>query len=145
MEFLVAVDGSEQSERALRHACEIARAAGADVVVAHAVDPRVYQTEGADETDRDGALVVEGPDEAEERGQEVLDEARSLAREFEFDPETELLYGDPAVVLADYARERDATGLYVGHRGLSAAHEAMMGSVAKRLLERSAVPVTVVR
>ena len=55
--------------------------AGAEVVLAHAVDPSVYQTEGADEADRDGALVMEGPDEAEARGREVLDEALNLARE----------------------------------------------------------------
>ncbi|MEF8841416.1 MAG: universal stress protein [Haloarculaceae archaeon] len=144
MEFLVAVDGSEQSKRALRYACEMARAAGASVVLAHAVDPSVYQTEEVDETDRDGALVMEGPDEAEERGREVLEEALELARESGFDPETELLYGDPAVVVGDYAQERDVTGVYVGHRGLSEEYEAMMGSVAKRLVERSVVPVTVV-
>jgi nucleotide-binding universal stress UspA family protein len=144
MEFLVAVDGSEQGARALRYACEMARAAGADVVVAHAVDPEVYQTEGVDEADREGALVVEGPDEAETRGQEVLDEALEHAHEAGFDPETELLHGDPATVVAEYARERDVTGVYVGHRGLSAEREAMMGSVAKRLVELSAVPVTVV-
>ena len=144
MEFLIAVDGSEQSKRALRYACEMARAAGASVVLAHAVDPSVYQTEGADEADRDGALVMEGPDEAEERGQEVLDEALELARESGFDPETELLYGDAGVAIGEYAEERDVTGVYVGHRGLSEEYEAVMGSVAKRLVERSSVPVTVV-
>lgn len=144
MEFLVAVDGSEQSKRAIRYACEMARAAGASVVLAHAVDPSVYQAEGADEADRDGALVMEGPNEAEERGQDVLDDAVELARESGFDPAAELLYGDPAVVVAEYAEERDVTGVYVGHRGLSEEYEAMMGSVAKRLVERSAVPVTVV-
>ena len=144
MEFLVAVDGSEQSKRALRYACEMARAADASVVLAHAVDPAVHQTDGATEADRDDALVMEGPDEAEERGQEVLDGALELAREAGFDPEAELLYGDPAVVLGEYAEGRDVTGVYVGHRGLSEEYEAMLGSVAKRLIERSSLPVTVV-
>jgi nucleotide-binding universal stress UspA family protein len=144
MEFLVAVDGSEQSKRALRYACEMARAAGASVVLAHAVDPSVYQTEGVDETDRERALVMEGPDEAEERGQDVLDEAVELARESGFEPETAILHGDPAAVVGEYAEERDVTGVYVGHRGLSEEYEAVMGSVAKRLVERSSVPVTVV-
>lgn len=144
MEFLVAVDGSEQSKRALRYACEMARAAGASVVLAHAADPAVFQAEGVDETDRDDALVMEGPDDAEERGRAVLEEALELAREAGFDPETELLYGDPVVVISEYAEERDVTGVYVGHRGLSEEYEAVMGSVAKRLVERSAVPVTVV-
>jgi nucleotide-binding universal stress UspA family protein len=144
MEFLVAVDGSEQSKRALRYACEMARAAGASVVLAHAVDPAVHQTGGATEADRDDALVMEGPDEAEERGQEVLDGALELAREAGLDPAAELLYGDPAVVLGEYAEERGVTGVYVGHRGLSEEYEAMLGSVAKRLVERSSLPVTVV-
>lgn len=146
MEFLVAVDGSEQSKRALRYACEMARAAGASVVLAHAADPGVQRTEGFDEgaADRDDALVMEGTDAAEERGRTVLGEALDLAREAGFDPETELLHGDPAVVVAEYATERDVTGVYVGHRGLSEEYEAIMGSVAKRLIEHSAVPVTVV-
>ena len=144
MEFLVAVDGSEQSKRALRYACEMARAAGASVVLAHAVDPSVFRAEGVDQTDRKSALVMEGPDEAEARGRDVLEDAVELARESGFDPEAELLHGDPAVVVAEHAEERDVTGVYVGHRGLSEEYEAMMGSVAKRLVERSAVPVTVV-
>lgn len=131
MEFLVAVDGSERSKRALGYACEMARAAGAGVPLVHAVD-------------RDGALVMEGPDEAEARGQGVLDDALELARESGFDADSELLQGDPAVVVGKYAEERDATGIYVGHRGLSEKYEAMMGSVAKRLVERSSRPATVV-
>ena len=144
MEFLVAVDGSEQSRRALRYACEMARAASASVVLVHAVDPAVYQTEGVEEAGRESALVMEGPDEAEKRGQEVIEEALELARESGFDPETELLHGDPATVVGEYAEERDVTGIYVGHRGLSEEYEAMLGSVAKRLIERSSLPVTVV-
>ena len=52
---------------------------------------------------------------------------------------------DPATVVPDYAAAESFDGLFVGHRGLSERYENLVGSVAKAILERSSVPVTVVR
>jgi nucleotide-binding universal stress UspA family protein len=148
MNFIVAVDGSEQSEKALEHAVSIAAAAGADVTVVHAVDPAVY-SEGGDEPvsdipDAEDRLILESEEDAEERGLQVLDDMVTLAAGLGADVETVLLHGDPSVAIPEFLETADADGVFVGHRGLSERYERILGSVAKSLLESSPVPVTIV-
>lgn len=146
MRFLVAVDGSEYSARALDHAVEMAGAAGASVTVVHAVVPEVYAESYAepvaDRSEVDRAFVVEAVADAEERAEQVL--ARMERRAEGVEVTTELLYGDPVVEVADYAEDEGFDGIFVGHRGVSERYEALLGSVAKGLVGRASVPVTVV-
>lgn len=149
MHFVVAVDGSDQGERALAHAIDVASGLDADLTVAHAVEPGV-RSEGGERpvtsiADAEERLVVESVEDAEERGQEVLDEAAAFAADQDADVETVLLYGDPATQVASFAADQDADGIFVGHRGLDERRERLLGSVAKDLLELAEVPVTVVR
>ncbi|MFB6155600.1 MAG: universal stress protein [Haloferacaceae archaeon] len=149
MKFVVAVDGSEPSEKALEHAISIAKAARADLTVVHAVDPAVYSEGGeepvSDIPDAEDRLIVESEEDAEERGIQILDEMASAATQRGFDVETELLHGDPGVAVPEYLTSSGADGVFVGHRGLSERYERLLGSVAKTLLESSPVPVTIVR
>jgi len=147
MRLLVAVDGTPDSDRALDHGQELARAADAELVLVHAVEPKVQETVGepvsgpGDVGDR---LVVESTDDAEERGTEVLAAAANRVDD-DIGVETELLYGPPAEAVTEFAETAGADGILVGHRNLSEEQERLVGSVAKRLIERSTVPVTVVR
>lgn len=148
MKFVVAADGSEESERALLHAIDLATATDGALTVVYAADPEI-QTEGSSGPfkglgDAEGRLLTEPIEDAEERGQRILDNAAEIAGEEGIEVETELLYGDPVEALADYLESESADGLILGHRGLSPRLEEQMGSVAKAMLERSPVPVTVV-
>lgn len=146
MNFIVATDGSEASERAIEHAVEIADGMDASLSAVYAVEPDVYETQGAaGETNAEERLVIEDISEAEKRGQEALDEADAFAREHGFDIDTQLLYGKPIEAIPGYAEEHGIDGIFVGHRGLSEEHEAVLGSVAKGLVDRASVPVTIVR
>lgn len=148
MKFLVAVDGSDPSARALDHAVEVAEAAGASVAVVHAVAPEVHaeQVEGpvTDRSTVEGAFVAEALADAEERGERVLARMAGRADGATVEVTTELLYGDPVVAVADHAEEAGFDGVFVGHRGVGERYEALLGSVAKGLVGRSSVPVTVV-
>lgn len=137
MKFLVAVDGSEESEAALEYAVEMALAADADLDVVHAVTPRIYT--------EDDRKLIEDMSEAEQRSEDVLEEARDHAEELGYDAgvRTESLYGDPVEVITSYSDGYDC--LYVGHRGLSQQYNQAMGSVARELIARSPTSVTVVR
>jgi nucleotide-binding universal stress UspA family protein len=147
MKFLVAVDGSAESDRALDHAAEMAAAADAELTVVYSVDPDVYDTGGSepitDLSDAERRLVVESVEDAEARGEGILAEASE--RVTEVPVATELLYGNPVETVSDFATSEGYDGVFVGHRGLSDAHERVLGSVAKGIVERSTVPVTVVR
>ncbi|MFB6256949.1 MAG: universal stress protein [Haloplanus sp.] len=150
MRLLVAVDGSDPSEAALKHALSLAEATGGSVTAVHAVDPSVYASAGGDPgggpDERADRFVVESEADAEERGRRVLEEALAVATDAEVDVpvETRLLHGDPREVVPDAAAADGFDGLVVGHRGLPEPKERVLGSVAKSFVERSSVPVTVV-
>jgi nucleotide-binding universal stress UspA family protein len=59
--------------------------------------------------------------------------------------ESEILEGDPATLIADVARSRNADLLIVGSRGHGGLASALIGSVSRALLTRSSAPVMVVR
>lgn len=149
MHLLVAVDGSDEAERALDYAATICRALDGSMTVVHAVDPGVLEFGGNEPistlSDVDDRLLLEGLEDAEERGLDVLEDAEKAAEELGIEVATELLYGDPVQAIGEYADETGADGIYVGHRGRTERAERLVGSVAKDLVERATVPVTVVR
>ncbi len=148
MTFLVAVDGSEASDNALAHATDLAERLGERLLVVTAVEPAVVDI-GGDEPDgfddAAGRLVAEAVEDAEADAERVLESAREYATEAGVEVETELLYGPPLQVIPDVTERAEVEGLFVGHRGLTGKYEGLVGSVAKGLVERSRVPVTVVR
>lgn len=148
MKFLVAVDGSQEAADALAYATEIADAMDGSITAVHAVDPDVYDTGGSEpssRSDTDRRLIVRSVEEAEERGLRILDEAARRAEELGRDIETELLYGEPVKTITTYADDADFDAIFVGHRGRSERTDLMLGSVAKTIVERATVPVTVTR
>jgi nucleotide-binding universal stress UspA family protein len=149
MELLVAVDGSETADEALAYATDIADATAGSITVAHAVDPEVYDRGGSESvsglSDAEQRLLLDSIEDAEDRGLDVLDEAAAFADELGHDVETELLYGEPVAEIADHAEAEGFDAIVVGHRGRSEHVDRLLGSVAKGLVERATVPVTVVR
>ncbi|MFB6184153.1 MAG: universal stress protein [Haloarculaceae archaeon] len=149
MHLVVAVDGSEQSKRALAHAIDLGEPAGATITAVYAVDPEVHAEGGIepvnDISDAEDRLIIEDVADAEERGERVLQQMAAFAEEYGARVETDLVYGTPVEAISDYAEDVDADGLFVGRRGLSEEAERVIGSTSKALVERAAVPVTVVQ
>ena len=138
MRYLVATDGSTVSDEAVAYAAKHAAALGATLEIAHVI---TFETEFAG-----GDLVRPGEGELLDEGQRTLEAATDLARETaDLTVETELLTGRPADAIVDHAVETDVDNIYVGHRGLSEKREQVVGSVAKTVVDRATVPVTVVR
>ncbi|MFW5918750.1 MAG: universal stress protein [Halanaeroarchaeum sp.] len=149
MDLLVAVDGSTEANAALERALDVAEPTDGSITVVHAVNPDVYEVGGMDPisglSDADERLLVESLEDAETRGDEILDEAVAAVQDRDVPVQSELLYGPPAERIVEYADERDVDGIYVGHRGMSDRLEGLLGSVAKRIATRATVPVTIVR
>jgi len=151
MQFLVAVDGSAESDRTLDYVLDLADAMANSVAitVVHSVDPGVYTTGGiepvADLADADRRLLIENITDVEDRGREILEEAASHAADRGIDVDTELRYGDPVDEVSNFASDAAVDGVFVGHRGRSERAERFLGSVAKGLVERVDRPVMVVR
>lgn len=69
---------------------------------------------------------------------------KTAAHLLPFGPETIVREGDPVRVILDEVRQRAPDLLVVGHRGLRGIEGAMLGSVAKSLVQYSPVPVLVI-
>ncbi|MEF8813069.1 MAG: universal stress protein [Halovenus sp.] len=143
MRYLVAADGSEESEKAVQYASKQALTFDATLEIAHVLEPRAELM--------DGEIALPGGEKATEHGEEILERARQLAAEFAEEHadglrvETQLLTGRPADAITERAEETGADAIYVGHRGLSERAEPVVGSVAKTVVDKATVPVVVTR
>ena len=135
MSYLVATDGSNESDEAVRYAARQAVAFYETLEIVHVLTP--------DSELIDGTIVLPGEEAAVEAGEGVLANARTIAEPI--DVETQLLTGRPADAISEYASEADVNAIYVGHRGLSEEREQVVGSVAKSVVDKADVPVTVIR
>lgn len=128
MHILVAVDSSRESQNALENAIDIVSTFDGNVTAAHVRDP-------ASDTSSDGDLLD---------GMSTRGEGRDVP------VDTEILSGDPVSELVTYAERNGIDAIYVGHRGLTSEGSELhgerrgpLGSVAKGLVERTQIPVTV--
>jgi len=143
MRYLVATDGSEESNQAVRYASTQAGALDATLEIVHVLEPDPELVAGE--------LVLPGEEKAFELANQILEQAQRLAAQRidkhggDVAIETELLAGRPANAITDYARETEADAIYVGHRGLSEQREQAVGSVAKSIVDKATIPVTVIR
>jgi nucleotide-binding universal stress UspA family protein len=149
MNILVAVDGSDESTAALERALDVVDAMDGSVTVAYAVDPSVYDLGGSEPvsglSDADRRLIMESVEDTERRGMDVLDDAVAVAADRGRTVETALLYGDPVRAITEFAESEGFDAIYVGHRSRSERTERLVGSVAKGIVERTPITVTVVR
>jgi nucleotide-binding universal stress UspA family protein len=141
MRYIVATDGSEESNDAVTYAATHAATFEKTLEIVHVI---TLDTEIVD-----GEIIMQGQETAAEKGHRTLERAAEVARDAmspeDLDIETQLLTGRPATAVADRANAADAGAIFVGHRGLSEEREAVVGSVAKEIVSKATVPVTVVR
>jgi nucleotide-binding universal stress UspA family protein len=134
---LVAVDGSEGSEKALDCALSICRAVDA-TLTALAVEGKLPAY---------AASLGEVDEVKAEKDQFfncVLERAKATASERGLAIETELIPGHAAEVIARYARARGHDLIVVGHRGHFLG-DYLLGSTADRVAHHAHCPVMVVR
>jgi nucleotide-binding universal stress UspA family protein len=140
MRYLVATDGSEEADAAVRYAAEQSVAFDATLELVHVLTPETRLV--------GGELVLAGGSRALELGEETLERARELATDVADDAvavETSLLTGSPPDAIVEHAGAVGADAIYVGHRGQSEERATAVGSVAKSVLDKATVPVTVTR
>lgn len=143
MRYLVATDGSPVSQRAIEHAAIESTAWEAPLEIVHVLTPEPKLV--------NGNLVIPGSEAAIDRGEQTLAEAERLAatagdkRGVTIETVTELLAGWPAETITEYAAQHGIDAIYVGHRGLSDDTSDHVGSVAKSVLDKATVPVTIIK
>jgi nucleotide-binding universal stress UspA family protein len=133
------VDGSPESQAALRYATELADQLGARLVLAHVVEPTLAAV-GPNTGPMPPSFAARSEREAE--GQRLLDE---VAEAGGIDhAEQHVVTGIPAERLADLADDEGAQLIVVGSRGRGPLRSALLGSVSTSLVGLARCPVLVV-
>jgi len=135
--ILVAVDGSEASNKALVAALQLARDRDAHVLLLHCVDELLLLAAGG-----------LGAGTAPEQGRKVLDDAAAIAQGAGARCETRLA-DMPAQRLgetvAGQARDWGADLIVIGSHGRRGIGRVLLGSGAEQILRLAPVPVLCVR
>ncbi len=138
--ILIAVDGSELSLDAVRHALQLVQEGlRADFVLAHVQEPAsLYELVVSRDPDRIAAASVQA-------GEHLMAPARALLDAAGAAYTSEIAVGDPAHMLADLAESTGCAQIIIGARGQGAIRSALLGSVSQELVHTSTVPVTIVK
>ena len=137
--IIVAIDGSEASEKAFNKALKVTKINGARLILTHVVDSRTFAT--AEAYDRTLA------ERADEYAKELLDRYVSIANKAGIDNLIRYVdYGSPKVKIAkDIAKKFDVDLIICGATGMNAVERFLIGSVSESITRYAACDVLVVR
>ncbi len=139
--ILIPTDFSNTSEAAVSYGCELAERLKAKVYLLHVVENPHLGPGGATLWDYSlPALKQRLEDEAEKR-------MATLASQYEgkVSIDRSARVGTPWVEITEDARERDVDLIVMGTHGHGAVAEALLGSVADRVVRHAPCPVLTVR
>ena len=139
--YLVGIDCSECSTRALEYAARLAEKSKLQLIVVHVIDwsPFTFNTPKENEVRHQRREA-----ELERAHKEVVDPVVSELREQGVFARGVIRHGHPAETISSVAREFGATNIIIGKTGSSRLKTQLFGSVANTLVQISEVPVTVV-
>ena len=132
--IVLAVDGSEPSDRAVEYAGRLAKESGSRIVAVHVKEIMAGRAAGPVHVNED----------------EILDKVREQIKHLNDDgikaelQVTSSMTGGPAHIIADAAEKESADVIVTGTRGHTALAGVFLGSVAQRLLHLASCPVLVV-
>lgn len=138
--ILVAYDGSKQSDKALNQAiafCQEHPSTTLEVVYVFNI-PNLVVGE---------AVIVPPPrleNEFYEHARAVVNKAKQLVAILPH-ASVVLKQGDPARTILDYAQETLCDLIIIGSRGLGGIREVMLGSVSHYVVQKSEIPVLVIK
>lgn len=140
MKILVAVDGSQASLDAARHALQLVRdGLRADIVLATVQEPTyLYEMVLAPD-----AEVLERMSGAV--GARALAGAEALFKAAGVPYAREIGSGEVAATVVELAERLGCSMIVMGARGLGAVRGALLGSVSQGVLQRARVPVAIVK
>jgi nucleotide-binding universal stress UspA family protein len=138
--ILIAVDGSETSDKALATGLQLAQQGKARVRVLHALD-ELASVSGYHYSAQLRELT-------RQTGQKILDDALAAARKCEVQADAELVNkpdGRIGDMVADAARTWNADLVVVGTHGRRGIGRVLLGSGAEEVVRMAPVPVLTVR
>lgn len=135
--LVVAVDPSENANRAFEYALRLAKLYGASVTLVYAIE--------APQTLESYVSNTEIRRLFHEEGRNLLDGLAKRAEESGVKSDTVLREGHPAQVILDAAKATSADMIVMGSRGLGGIKELLLGSVSRAVISHASVPVLIVK
>jgi nucleotide-binding universal stress UspA family protein len=143
--ILVATDGSEQSQRAVAHAAQLAALDGQTLYVLNVIRDMQFPAalSRMAEVER---LVGTRTDVLNYVADKILKDAKAHARK-QGARKVEILTrtGDPASAIVEAANEKGASLIVLGTRGLGGMAGALLGSVSRKVSNLAEQNVLIVR
>ncbi|WP_278000023.1 universal stress protein [Halocatena marina] len=134
--ILLPFDGSEGAAEVLHHASELAHWADATIQILYVAD-----------TTRDSVTVVDGHtvDALAQQGEDIVDEASKILDSLGVPYETDVVQGNPAPTIVEYAERYDQDLVVMPTHGRDGISRYLIGSVSEKVVRLSSVPVLTVR
>jgi nucleotide-binding universal stress UspA family protein len=136
--ILIAVDGSDSSNRACDFAVDLAEKIGSSVVFVHIIEIPVssykYRSVAGNILE-----LLDSSARALLSNYEVRASSRDVAYE------VVLAHGDPANLILQTSKRKNCDAIVMGKRGQGRIQRVLLGSVTDRVIMLSKVPVTIVK
>lgn len=131
--ILLAVDRSEHSKRAAKHAINVASlVSGAKVEIISVIDLSKVKTE-----------ILHG--ELKQKRQQALEGIKSTFEKENVSYELNIERGDPGPTIVSFANKHNFDLVIIGSRGLNSLREMVLGSVSHKVAKRVRCPVMIIK
>lgn len=137
--IMVAIDGSGEAELAFKKAVSVAKRNNAELLLAHVIDTRAFQTVSS----FDGVLA----EQATEMANQTLHDYEKYAKENGcLNVKKVIEYGSPKTIIAtQIPTEHQVDLMMMGATGLNAVERLFIGSVSEYVIRNAACDVLIVR
>jgi nucleotide-binding universal stress UspA family protein len=142
--IVVAVDGSESSNKVYDMAAQLAKLTNGKLIIVHVMVPPLPLSGGLFYPDVSGIDKIRI--DLEEAGRRLLQNySEKSTNEYSIEVETTLAQGYPPDAIIREADAKGADLIVVGSRGFSGAKQFFIGSVPNSVLHHSSIPVLLVK
>jgi nucleotide-binding universal stress UspA family protein len=144
---LVAVDGSENSDRALDFALDLAEKYGAALTILNVSEPPAMGAVPIEPMTVSGESMVVFAKDLRRFHEDILSKAVAHAREVKpnVSVSSKLREGDPALEIVAEAKEDGVDVVVVGHSGLGRVREFLLGNIGEKVAHLAPCSVIIVR
>ena len=142
--IVVALDGSESSNKVYDIAAQLAKLSNCKLIIVHIVVPPLPLGGGLFYPDVSGIDKIRM--DLEEAGKRLLQNySEKSTNEYKIAVETTLTQGYPPDAIIREADAKGADLIVIGSRGFSGAKQFFIGSVPNSVLHHSSIPVLLVK
>ncbi len=138
--ILVAIDFSSASKTAFQRAASLAKASGAKLHVAHAIETLRYRGVAYEEP-----LSPDSQKKERAQAKEALTEAVNDLGDDHAPASVELLDGDPRNVIVKHAEKIGADLIVLGAHGHGRFHDVLLGSISGHVSQIATCSVLIVK